>query len=121
MTTELNYEGYVPGNNGKKGLLRMSVKDKNELKKRFFWDTRAQTRNRHKGPVKLELIRHGMQLMDYDNLVSTGKLLIDAIVKAGIILDDSKQIIQERDYHETPALNFKSQRTIIRITDLVTN
>lgn len=118
MITELVYEGNVPGNNGKNGLIRMKTKAKLELKKRFFWTTREQTRNRHLGAVRLELIRHGLQVMDYDNLVSTGKLLIDAIVKTGVLSDDNPDVIKERDYSQTHALNAKSQRTIIRITDL---
>jgi len=119
MTTELIFPGFVPGNNGKEGLLRMSHKAKTRLRNQYFYQVRSSTRNRHTGPVRFELIRHSTgPPMDYDNLVSTGKLPTDAIVLAGVIPDDAPNVIVERDYQQTRALNQKAQMTVIRIIDI---
>lgn len=120
MKTEIIFPGTVPGNNGKGGLLRMPHKTKTKLKNSYIYQVRSITRNRHTGPVRFELIRHSTgPPMDYDNLVSTGKLLTDAIVLAGVIPDDNRFIIVEREYSQTKAINAESQYTLVRIIDLL--
>ncbi|MDQ6481608.1 hypothetical protein [Dyadobacter sp. LHD-138] len=77
------------------------------------------TKNRHPGPVRLELIRyHAGQQLDYDNLVATGKITIDSIVLAGVILDDKPAIIKERDYSQVKVKSKLDQKTVIIIADL---
>jgi hypothetical protein len=39
--------------------------------------------------ASIEIIRHSYRLLDYDGLVGSLKPVIDAIVKAGILIDDS--------------------------------
>lgn len=120
MKTELIFPGVIPGNNGRGGLLRTHYAQRAKWKKNWIWHIKASTKNRHLGPVRLELIRHSINpRMDYDNLVSTGKILIDAIVKAGVLSDDAERIIAERQYTQTRALNAQNQMTVILITDLV--
>lgn len=119
MVTEIVFPGNVPGNNGRDGIIRMKRKVKTNLKNNYFYQVRSSTRNQHKGPVRMELIRHSTgKPMDYDNLVSTGKLIIDAIVKAGVLPDDNDMVIADRVYTQTKALNQRSQMTVIRIIDL---
>ena len=119
MTTELIFPGVVPGNNGPDGLLRMSVKQKGRLKKSYFYHIRSLTRHRHIGKVKFELVRHSIgPPMDFDNLVSTGKLIADQLKATGVILDDKPAIIVEREYTQTKAMNQQSQFTLIRIVDV---
>lgn len=118
MTTEIIFPGSLPGNNGEDGLLRMHHKRKTELRNQYFYHIRTITRNRHPGKVRFELIRHSTgPPMDYDNLVSTGKIPTDALKLAGVIIDDKPAVIVERDYSQTKALNQKSQMTVIRIID----
>ena len=124
LKTEIIFPGSLPGNNHggsytKKGIVGMHWRTYGKLKKQFTLIAMSCSRNRHSGPVRLELIRHstGSQ-MDRDNLISTGKLLIDAIVAAGIIQDDKPAIIVESDYSQTKAINAKSQMTVIRILDI---
>ena len=119
--TEIVFPGKVPGNNGAGGLLRMHWSAKSNLLGTYSWLVRSATKTRHAGPVRLELIRYSIgRLMDYDNLVSTGKFPIDAIVKAGVLPDDNPAIIAERRYTQQRAASAAAQRTVIRITDLPT-
>lgn len=48
-----------------------------------------------KGKVRLTYIRHGSRLMDWDNLCSSQKLVLDALVKNNVIEDDSPLVIVE--------------------------
>ncbi len=118
-STEIVFQGRVVGNNGKGGLLRMHWMAKTKLLNQYQWAVSAGAGfKKHRGPVKLELTRHSSGVeMDYDNLVSTGKLLIDAIVKAGVLPDDNQAVIAERSYRQVKAKK-DAQRTVIRITDL---
>lgn len=119
MTTEITFPGVVPGNNGPDGLIRMKPKVKIRLRNSYVYHIRSMTRNRHPGTVRLELIRHSIgPPMDYDNLVSTGKTILDALKRAQVIIDDKPAVIVERDYSQTKALNQKSQMTVVRIIDL---
>lgn len=119
MITEIVFPGRVPGNNGKGGLLRMHHRKKADLLKSYWGHIRGLTRNRHPGPVKLELIRYYYATeMDYDNLVSTGKLLLDAFKAAGVIVDDKPTIIVEREYTSLRVRKAHEQRTLIRFTDI---
>lgn len=45
--------------------------------------------------AKLTLIRHSIRVMDADNLRSSFKPVVDALVKLGIIADDSMAVIGE--------------------------
>jgi hypothetical protein len=112
----------VPGNNGAGGLLRMHWAAKAKLMVAYRYLARVAIRAqhaRHAGPVRLELIRYSTgSAMDYDNLVSTGKLLIDALVLEKLIPDDKPAIIAQRAYTQERAASKEAQRTVIRITDL---
>jgi Holliday junction resolvase RusA-like endonuclease len=118
MTTEITFPGYVPGNNGPKGLLRMNWRKRNKLRDTYVWWVKSKTKNRHAGAVKVTLTRHCVRKMDdYDNLVSTGKILMDAIVIAGVLIDDNMDIVKEREYLQVKASK-NEQKTVITITDI---
>ncbi len=119
MITEIVFPYRIVGNNDKNGLMRMKLRERNRLKKLYLTTILNATRNRHVGPVRFELIRHSIgRNMDYDNLVSTGKLLTDQLVSAGVIPEDKPEVITQRDYQQTRALNKATQMTVIRIIDL---
>lgn len=112
----LIFHGNVPGNNGPGGLLRMHWSRRQKLRTEYEWVVSAAKLPRLAGPVRLVLTRYstGPQ-MDYDNLVSTGKLLIDALVNCGILPDDSPAVIVERLYRQLPAPGRAHQKTIISL------
>jgi hypothetical protein len=119
MTTEIIFPGRVPGMNGPDGIIRMRHRDRKALKNGYYYQIRSATTNQHPGKVRLELVRHSIGTpMDYDNLVSTGKLIMDCMKLARVIIDDKPAIIAERDYSQTKAINQASQFTLIRIIDL---
>lgn len=78
------------------------------------------TNNRHVGPVKVEYFRNSAanREMDFDNLVSSTKLIFDAIVKAGVLVDDSPKIIQELSHKHILLSRKINPFTVIIITDL---
>ncbi|CAG5001701.1 hypothetical protein DYBT9275_02724 [Dyadobacter sp. CECT 9275] len=118
MTTEITFPGNIPGMNGKNGLLRTNWRKRNRIRDKWIWHVKAATKNKHPGQVKLLLTRYGFSTpLDYDNLVATGKILIDAMVHAGVIVDDKPAIISEREYVQVKTSK-DGQKTVITITDL---
>lgn len=118
-TTEIVFPGKVPGNNGPGGLLRMHWAAKAKFLASCMWLVRFATKAKHTGPVRLELVRYSTGgPMDYDNLVSTGKFLVDAVVRAGVLPDDNPHVIAERHYSQVKAKSKADQRTVLRIIDL---
>lgn len=120
MTTEITFLGRVPGNNGTGGLLRLHWAARKKLAERLDWIVRAQTSYCHTGAVHLELVRYSMSstLMDYDNLVSTGKFVLDSIVRRKVIVDDNPSVIVTRLYRQEKVKGKDEQRTVITITDV---
>lgn len=117
MTTEITFPGKVPGMNGKGGLIRMHWTKKKKLKEAYTWLVRQATKNVHPGKVSIEMIRYSAGVtMDFDNLVSTGKVPLDAIVCAGVIQDDKDGVIVKRSYRQEKC-KVLEQRTVITITD----
>ena len=120
MTTEITFFGRLPGNNGVGGLLRLHWAKRKKLAERLDWIVRASTTYCHLGAVHLELVRYttsSIQL-DFDNLVSTGKYPIDAIVRRKVIVDDNPNVIVSRVYRQEKVKNKDEQRTVISLVDV---
>lgn len=119
MTTEIIFLGRLPGNNGTGGLLRLHWAKRKKLAERLDWIVRSQTSYCHAGAVHMELVRYSMSsiLLDFDNLVSTGKYPIDSIVRRKVILDDNPSIIVGRVYRQEKVKSKDEQRTVITIVD----
>lgn len=118
MKTTLTIPGRLEGLNGSKGLIRDNRWNRKKKKNSYQWLFLSQTTNRHTAEVKLTLTRYGKREMDYDNLVATGKIPIDALVSAGIIADDNSKSIIERHYLFVKIRMSDSDKTIIEIEDL---
>ena len=117
-SSEMVFFGKLPGANGKDGLLRMHWSKRSQLAWRLQMEVLIARPPKMAGPVKLELIRYSTgRHMDYDGLVSTGKLPIDALVRCGILPDDNPQVITERVYTQARCRP-NEQRTLIRLTQL---
>jgi hypothetical protein len=113
----ITFTGKVPGNNGAGGLLRLHWSRRQKLLQQYEWVVAAARLPKLTGPVRLELTRYSIgSPMDYDNLVSTGKLLIDALVRCGVLPDDSPVVISERSYRQERAEGKGYQKTIIRLS-----
>jgi hypothetical protein len=119
MKTELIIPEHVPSLNGQGGMLRAHWSKKAKIIKTYQWVFRAQTLNSHPCQVKMTVTRLSLNpTMDYDNLVGCYKHYVDAIVKAGIILDDGPKIIVESRYEQLKAGSKKEQQTIIVIESI---
>ena len=91
----------IDGLNGKNGLLRGHWAQRRRKKESYAWLFRAQTNGKFAGQVRLTITRsYRGQKMDFDNLASTAKLPLDALVLAGIIEDDSEKIIGQPTFFQ---------------------
>jgi Holliday junction resolvase RusA-like endonuclease len=120
MITTLTINEKVPSNNGTNGLLRMHWRERKKIKVRYFWLFRAQTQNKHTGRVKIH-IQHYYRLKpiaDYDNLVSTCKLLFDALKDAAVIVDDNQLVTGIPTFEQIRVKNLKDVKTVITVSDL---
>ena len=119
MKTIVEIPAKVPSNNGANGLLRMHWSKRGKLK--FVWAMlfRSQTKNRHKGEVKVLFTHYyiGRPIEDADNLMSTVKIPLDALKEAGIIVDDKIKIIGTPEIVQVRVAKKEEVKTIITITD----
>lgn len=120
MKTTLTIPAKVPSNNGKGGLLRMHWRKRGQLCERYQWLFREQTQNRHIGRVQIRVTHYytGSPLQDYDNLVSTLKIPLDAIKKNAIIVDDHQLITGVPTFEQVRVKHKRDVRTVIEIQDL---
>ncbi|WP_077920465.1 hypothetical protein [Spirosoma sp. 209] len=89
------------------------------LRKRFEWLIAAATRNQHKGPVRLELYRHcSGQSLDDDNYRGGAKPLVDALVRRGVLAEDTNEVLVERHYEQVKIKRNGPKMMVIVITDL---
>ena len=101
MKVELIIPEKVDGMNGKNGLIRGNKFSRKSKKTTYSWLFLAQTPVKFKGEVNIKITRsYKGTPMDFDNLVSTSKIPLDALVMAGIIEDDSMKIIGQPDYKQ---------------------
>lgn len=67
--------------------------------------------------AKITITRHSAGNMDFDNLVSTGKQLIDALKENRIIKDDSQEVIGRPRYVQVKS-KMKNQYTTIMVQEI---
>lgn len=120
MITVLTIPEKVPSNNGKNGLLRMHWTDRKKLCERYQLIFMSQSRNRHLGRVTIHVTHYyiGSSIADYDNLVSTLKIPLDAIRKIGIIVDDHQLITGVPTFEQIRVKKEIDVKTVIIIKDI---
>lgn len=121
MKTIVTIPEKVPSNNGKKGLLRMHWSKRGKLRDKFMWLFLSQTRNRHQGKVTIHIAHYyrGTAITDADNLSSTSKIPLDALVKAEIIKDDKLSMIGTPTFSQIRVKEAHQVKTVIEITDVI--
>lgn len=85
----------LPGLNSKGGLMRSHWSSRNKLKEAIQWEIIGQGIVQFEGQVRIEYTRYSKRLMDFDNLAASSKHIFDALVKCGVIADDSPKVIPE--------------------------
>ena len=94
---------------------------RNKTKKQFEILVWQQILNRR--PVlplrfaRVQIVRHSTNEPDYDNLVSSAKFLLDALVNNGVIRDDKPGVIGRPECHWQKAAPKKGKMTI-RVVEL---
>ena len=91
LTIEIN--ALPPGLNGKDGLINLHWTKRKKLKDKWLLLVMEQTRRKINAPVALIYERWTTQPMDWDNMCASFKILGDALVKAGVLIDDGPHII----------------------------
>lgn len=118
MTTELILHYATPTQNQ---MNKLHWAKRHKLRESLTWEIRAKTRNRHTGPVRLEVYRFSVGIADYDNIVAGFKPVLDALVNASIIPDDNPDVIIQRHYEGIRVARRDMQHTLIRIIDIDLN
>lgn len=90
----------------------------NNLKKDWVWMMKAYNAKKHDGSVKIHYTRVSTAPMDLDNVGASFKVVGDALVGAGVINDDSPDIVTELILNWQKAKNNDNQGIIIEIEDV---
>lgn len=109
----------TPGMNGADGLIRQHFRDAGKLKDKIKLDILSQRPRGFKcinTPVKVVYTRYTAHLMDWDNAAASFKHIGDALQAAGILSDDSPEVIAEFIPRQIKCA-MKDRRTEIEITD----
>jgi hypothetical protein len=117
MQTKIIIEGIVHGLNGKHGLIREHFHTAKRKKEKYKMLIQSQTRNKHKGKVRIDYIGYKSRFMDWDNFAASFKHIGDSLVAAGVIVDDKPSIIIEFHPQQIKS-KIKEQRVEVIITDL---
>lgn len=57
------------------------------------WEIKSQTKNKHKGKVRITYTRYGSRFLDWDNLGGSFKSLGDALISTGVIIEDNPNVV----------------------------
>lgn len=96
MEKILTFNFLMPGLNGSDGLLREHWSKRKTRKDKLILMLKSVIKDRPKyKDVVVTYERHSCRAMDWDNHCASFKIIGDAMVEAGILLDDSPTIIKE--------------------------
>lgn len=54
-----------------------------------FWSTRGKLPTAPLQKARIVIVRHSFRMLDYDGLVGSMKPVVDALVTAGVLIDDN--------------------------------
>lgn len=97
---------------------RMHYRNRMKVKEQWQWLIKAEKPDKHDGAVGITYTRVSTQPMDPDNNAASFKPIADALVKCGVIEDDSPDIVQSLTVQWQKAESQKQQRSIIEISDV---
>lgn len=108
----------LPGLNGSNGLMRQHYREAAKVKDDLLAWVKQQ-RYPTFGDLRVVVVctRHYCgNAMDWENAASSVKHLMDALVKAGVIKDDSPKIIETMSHQQLRCGSKKEQKMTIEIT-----
>lgn len=97
---------------------RMHWGKRSKIKEQWQWLIKEQKPHMHDRPVSITYTRVSTQPMDLDNTAASFKPIGDALVKCGVIEDDSPDIVQELTVQWQKSDTQKDQHSIIEIEDV---
>ncbi len=104
---------------GMNDTFRTHWQKKREQKKRFGWLIRLKGFEKHAGQVRVKIHYKTVKLRDWDNMASSAKFILDALVKQGCIKDDSPEFIPDPpEISQERVSSYKLVRWTIEIFDL---
>lgn len=106
------------GLNGSNGLIRGHWTKLKKEKEKWYFLVLQKYLKKHQGTVEIEFTRVSTRMMDYDNLGASFKFIGDALVRSGVLIDDSPKIVKSLTTKWEKAKNTKEQHVIIEIKDV---
>lgn len=108
----------LPGLNGSNGLMRQHYREAAKVKDDLLaWVKQQRYPTFGDSRVVAVCTRHYCgNAMDWENAASSVKHLMDALVKAGVIKDDSPKIIEEMSFRQARCASKKVQKMTVEIT-----
>jgi len=97
---------------------RMHWAKRAEIKEQWQWLIKAEKPKKHDGSVAITYTRVSTQPMDLDNAAASFKAIGDALVKCGVVEDDSPDVITSLTTQWQKAESQKQQRSIIELKDV---
>ena len=97
-------------------MLRQHWSKRKQLKKQYYLEILSQKPQKFKGKVNVSLTRYSSRVPDPDGVAGSAKIILDAIVDAGIIEDDNMNIVENFSVNWQKCKQ-NEQRTEITIED----
>lgn len=92
---------------------------KTALRKRWAWLVRAAILNAkitikpNYARAKVTVTRYGARRLDDDNIRGGGKMMIDSLVKEGLLKDDSPDVIGSPEFRQI--IGTRARKTVVEI------
>lgn len=114
--TKYVFDFVAPGLNV---MLREHFSKRKKRKETIQWCIIQQGLVNHKGRVELTYKRTSRRLLDDDNNAASAKSFLDALVKCGVIVDDSRKTIPNGIKFEQEKGDDKTEIIIASLTELL--
>lgn len=111
---KLTIQGKVPLLNE---MLRQHWSKRKKLKEKYHLEILSQNPRKFKGKVNVSLTRYSSRVPDPDGVAGSAKMILDAIVDAGIIEDDNMNIVESFTVNWKKCKR-KERRTEIEINEI---
>lgn len=111
---KLTIQGKVPLLNE---MLRQHWSKRKKLKEKYHLEILSQNPQKFKGKVNVSLTRYSSRVPDPDGVAGSAKMILDAIVDAGIIEDDNMNIVKNFTVNWKKCKR-KERRTEIEINEI---
>jgi len=85
----------------------------------LHWLVKEQKFEKHAGRVKIRYQRYATHLQDWDNHLSSGKVLFDILTKENIIKDDNPNVVVEMVPEQYKVKTKDEEKIVVIITNIL--